>query len=536
MVGRRVLLSTHLTFDASYFRRILFRRILFRRILFRRILFRFARPTLLEAEKMDHRERTRRVIHHPDIPEELYPVHYFTILASLICLLLQVQTPSAWGQEFANQYDPLPVPSYRPIDPGNHDNRVLKESDSEIGVLMQEMGRLQTRLEYLESEMYEEVDLSEPQLEAPLAAPTHVLATRWFERFDIWGFAAFDYLKTGNDGTYSEGAFVVKETSLFVEAKVWEDVHVFYELQVIRLAKDDQKIGQTGELYAHFRNVCGNIGIKIGRVDIPFGEEYLQQDSIDNPLISFSAAYPYGFDEGIVIYGNNGGLGWIFAITDGTDARSVEDNREKAINAKLYGKPHDRLYLSGSFMRNGRAAKSAFEFGGSHFQPVGASHVSTLGSSPSPEVDALLYEVDARFLGRGKDYVSLSFGQAFQDDKQAFQDDNTSTFNRDLMWFSVEGVRYLCDDVYFVARYSEIGTYDTSEGYHFDGKITAGGNSAYGYDAKRLQRAAVGLGWKVNPRTIVKAELSKDWYETIAGSPFSPGSDDRWFCRTRTRT
>jgi hypothetical protein len=388
--------------------------------------------------------------------------------------------------------------------------------------LTQEMGRLQRRLEYLESELYEEVDLSEPEVQSPLPPPSHVLATRWFERFDVWGFAAFDYLHTGNDGNYSEGAFVVKETSLFVDAKVWDEISVFYELQVIRLGKDNQKIGQTGELYAHFRNIYCNIGMKVGRVDIPFGEEYLQQDSIVNPLISFSAAYPYGFDEGIVLYGNNYGLGWILAVTDGTDARSVEDNREKAINAKLYGKPTDRVYLSGSFMRNGRAAKSAFEFGGSHFQPIGASHVSTLGPSPSPEVDAILYEVDARFFGCGKDYLALSFGQAFQDD-------NTSTHNRDILWFSVEGVRYLCEDVYFVARYSEIGTYNSFEGYHFDGKITAGGNSSYGYDAKRLQRAAVRLGWKPNPRTLIKAEISRDWFETITASPFSPGSDDRWF-------
>ena len=40
--------------------------------------------------------------------------------------------------------------------------------------------------------------------------------------------------------------------------------------------------------------------MKLGRIDIPFGDEYLWQDAIDNPLITNSAAYPYGWDEGIL--------------------------------------------------------------------------------------------------------------------------------------------------------------------------------------------------------------------------------------------
>jgi hypothetical protein len=214
-------------------------------------------------------------------------------------------------------------------------------------------------------------------------------------------------------------------------------------------------------------------------------------------------------------------MGWIVAITDGTDERSFEDDDDKAVNLKLYGNPTDWLYLSGSFMRNGQAAKSAFEFGGSHFQPIGASHASTLGSSPSDQVDATLYEIDAKIIFSDEGYIALSFGQAFQDDGAA-------AFNRDLLWFSIEGLCNVTDDVYAVIRYSEIGTYDSNEGYHFDGKITAGGNAAFGYDAKRFQRLSVGVGWKINPRAILKAEVGADWFEVIDASPLSPGDDDRW--------
>ena len=36
-------------------------------------------------------------------------------------------------------------------------------------------------------------------------------------------------------------AFLVKETTIFIQPKVWEDITVFFELQVNRLGKDDTR-------------------------------------------------------------------------------------------------------------------------------------------------------------------------------------------------------------------------------------------------------------------------------------------------------
>jgi hypothetical protein len=44
---------------------------------------------------------------------------------------------------------------------------------------------------------------------------------------------------TGNQGTRRNGGFMVKETTLFMEADVWHDISVFFELQFNRLGKDD---------------------------------------------------------------------------------------------------------------------------------------------------------------------------------------------------------------------------------------------------------------------------------------------------------
>ena len=92
-------------------------------------------------------------------------------------------------------------------------------------------------------------------------------------------------------------------------------------MQTNRYSSSSKTI-QTGEAYLHFRDLPlgkQSIGFKAGRIDIPFGEDYLRQDSFDNPLITHSAAWPYGWDEGFLLYGKYHGLGWVTSITDGSD-------------------------------------------------------------------------------------------------------------------------------------------------------------------------------------------------------------------------
>ncbi len=350
---------------------------------------------------------------------------------------------------------------------------------------------------------------------------SHVLSNPWWKNIEIHGFGAAGYYDTESDATRDFGGFEIKEASLFFEADVWEDIALFFELQTNRLGKDEQLFVRTGELYAHFRNIelgdMPTFGVKAGRFDIPFGEEYLWQDAIDNPLITNSAAYPYGWDEGILIYSEFNGLNWILAVTDGTDARSIEENADKAVNLKLYGNPVEPLYLSTSLMYNGKASKSAIEFGGSHFQPVGASHQSSAGISTSQQINSAMIEFDAKYSFHTADfngYLAASLGGASQDD-------NDSSFDRDLLWFSVEPFISYQNTWYAVARYSEIGTYDNMEGYHFDGKTFAGGNSTFGYDTMRFRRLAFGLGWMPNPRVRAKLEIGQDWFHLIDTSTLS---------------
>jgi hypothetical protein len=394
-------------------------------------------------------------------------------------------------------------------------------------------GGLRRRVEELERRLAAPksggLDLSGAALPFLDDAPdAHPLALPWYRRIDIWGFGAAGYFDSGRSGSRPDGGFLIKEASIFLDATAWDNWSFFFELQTNRLGQDDSKYVRTGEVYAHGRRLIefdngDSVSIKVGRIDIPFGEEYLWQDASDNPLISTSAAYPYGFDEGILLYGTCVGVGWVAALTDGTDARSLNDSDAKALNAKIYGRPWAPLYLSASVMKNGKAAKAAFEWGGSHPQPVGAGGApSAAGQSPSTRVDSLMYELDAIATLTPRATVALSIGAATIED-------DAPGFDRDLGWLSLQPSYDLPNDMYVVARYSEIGTYDADEGYHFDGKTIANGNSSFGYDTRRLQRISLGVGWKPNPKTILKFEVGRDRFHVINGSTFNPGDDDREF-------
>ena len=357
-----------------------------------------------------------------------------------------------------------------------------------------------------------------------------VRARPWWRNFDIYGFGAAGFYDTGSAGTRNDGGFEIKEASLFIEADVWDNTSFYVELQTNRLGQDNLLFTRTAEAYVHLHELrLGRfppVGLKLGRIDLPFGEEYLRQDAIDNPLITNSVIYPYGWDEGLLLYGDFHDLGWVLAITDGTLERSMEENSDKAINFKIDGNFAESLYLSFSAMDNGDTSVSALQFGGSFLQPVGGfGHQSGVGNSSSTEIDASLSELDVRYdfrLSSYEGYVALSLGAARQKDDDSF-------FDRDFRWFSIEPYLSLSSQWYAVLRYSEIGTYDDDEGYHFDGKTFAGGNVAFGYDVRRLKRIGLGVGWTPNPHVRGKLEIGKDIFDVITPSSLATNNGDRHF-------
>lgn len=360
-----------------------------------------------------------------------------------------------------------------------------------------------------------------------LATDTHVLARPWYENLHISGFVGAGYFETGDAGTQPDGGFEVRQAHLFVEAEVWDDTSVFVELRPVPHGRDDRGDDLTGEIYAHFRHLLGDgvtsdLGAKVGRFDIPFGEEYLWQDQTDNPLITPSAPFPYGFDEGVLLYGHVGGVHGVGAVMDGSNDRSVDEAGGVAVSGKLYGEPFDCLYLSGSGIINPQAAVSAFQFGGSYIYPVGWMMPSTLGASSAATVESQFVQADLVWKPfEGAELSSFAgIGRV---------EDRDETFSRVLEWLMIQPLVHITDDVYLALRYSTIRTRDEGEGFGLDGKFVSQGKKDFGYDAQSLNRFSAGIGWRANPHTLVKFEVGRDRYSLIEGSPFLADNDERDF-------
>lgn len=400
------------------------------------------------------------------------------------------------------------------------------EQPSDRALLLELLRRMESVEARLDTEQDEALEVALQEVDLPRLnghQERHRDARPWFQNVDLWGFASFGFLATGNDGPFEHGGFHVLQSHLHMDFEVIDDISVFLELVVVSRGYDSSYV-ESGELHARFDDLFGieGLGLKVGRFDIPFGNEYLRQDAPDNPMISHSVAFPYGLDEGVELFGSVGPVDFIVAVTDGVAYRSMEDNWDKAINVKISGSPTDWLDLSGSFMRTGIAKKSALFFAGSPLQPVGTFLPSTAGSSGSIGVDTILYELDATISICDALALDLTFGQAFTDDR-------VSAFNRDFYWFSALLQWSITQEWYLAARYSEIGTHDDSEGFAFNGAIFSALAAVYGHDTDRLRRLSFGVGWRPNPHIVVKAEAGFDTVHLIDVSTLENDNDGRWF-------
>jgi hypothetical protein len=410
----------------------------------------------------------------------------------------------------------------------------LKDQPAGQDPVQQELARLRARVDALEqgrangkaAERDGAIDLSDAELPSIAALHSGGVSTRpWYENVAISGYGAFDYINSGGAGSVRD-ALLVKEASLFLEAQVWENISFYFETWITRFLFDSGHGNDVGELYVKFSDLFGTrdgarLGLKLGRIDIPFGEDYLRQDATDDPLISLSAADVWAIDEGAAAYGRAGPLHWVFAVTNGNIALGADDGPSKLVCGKLYADVNRDLYLSASLLKSGKSGASTIWFGRGLITPVGLFDTSSAGTSPSEQVDSTLWEVDAHVCGARRASLRLQFGEAFIDD-------HVNAFDRNLLWFQVEPAILLSEKLAFVTRYSQLATDNSNEGYLFEGDVFGSGG-ALGYDAHRMQRVACGLDWTINPHAKFKLEVGHDWYDVIAGSPFDPRNDKRLY-------
>ena len=328
----------------------------------------------------------------------------------------------------------------------------------------------------------------------------------------VSGEMGLAFLHTGRSGQFPNSDFRIDDAKLFVEAQVWKDVYAFTELNLFLRESSDEAL-HLGEVYVDFENVSKLwnvdrlVNVRVGRINIPFGEEYQTRSVMQNPLISHSLSDIWGVDEGIEIYGSVGKLQYVAAMQNGRHSLLHDFDSEKALIGRVGFAPQSWLRVSASAMRTGDlAAKddalSEAWFANAFFRPLGALTTTTTFHTE-------LYELDAKAHWDGG-HVSGLVGRAHFDDDDTSRDNaRTFTFN------SIEAVQNVSDQLYLAARYSTIRV---PRGYPM---VAWGNYGRYFYSGiltERLERLSLGLGYRIGPPLVLKFEYGLETGRTTTGA------------------
>ena len=316
------------------------------------------------------------------------------------------------------------------------------------------------------------------------------------------------YFQSGSEGTFSKGDFRVDEAKLFVESPVFEDVYFYSEINLMRRESADLNV-QLGECYLDFENISrlwhrdGMMSLRLGRLDIPFGEEYIYRDAIDNPLISHSLTDFWGVDEGIELYGQFGKVNYVVAVQNGGANQERDFTGDKSVAGRLSYEAAKWLHLSVSGMRTGDLSPndywSEIYFANGWIVPIGSTNM-TLFHANMVEGD-----VEAK-LRHGK--IHAFGGYIHYDDN-----DPAGNNQRDMYFYSVEALHDITRKLYAGARFSQIFA---PKGYPLVGNGNMG-HYLYGVPSTELWRLSLGLGYRWSPNLLVKAEYSFERGKEVTG-------------------
>lgn len=328
-------------------------------------------------------------------------------------------------------------------------------------------------------------------------------------RVNISGEGGVAFLHTGSEGMFPNGEFRLDEARLFVETPVLDDVYFFGELDLATREEPDVEL-RVGELYLDFENVSQlwnkdrQLNVRLGRMFVPFGEEYLTRYAIDNPFISHSLSDLWGVDEGLELYGVLGKFSYVAAVQNGGIPDTRDFTPDKSVAGRVSYDPTPQWHLSLSGMRTGdldvhQDQLSAMWFGGGFFRSLGSPATTSFG------VD--LAEADIQFrLPHG--HVSAFGGYIHYGDN-----DPAAANGRDGYYYSVEAVHDIVGKLYGGARFSQVLA---GRGFPVVGNGDFG-DYLFGPLTTELWRLSLDLGYRWSQNLLLKAEYSFERGRTADG-------------------
>ncbi|MBP6506576.1 MAG: hypothetical protein KA257_03330 [Opitutaceae bacterium] len=343
------------------------------------------------------------------------------------------------------------------------------------------------------------------QVEEPVPVERAASSGNRDREIRLSGEAGFAFFDGGPQGQQPNGEFRADDVKLYLETRVWKDTYLFAELDLVTREANDEYF-HMGEVYVDFENVSGRLGgpdrmlsVRVGRFDIPFGEEYQVRGVMTNPLITHSVSDIWGVDEGLEIYGDIAPFSYVLAVQNGGHKTLREYDSAKAVVARVGADPTDWLHVSVSAMRTGDLTVagdglSEVWFGNAFFRSIGATATTQKFRAALAELDAVAHWRGGRLAG--------AIGRAHYDDNDTVADNS-----RRLNYFYLEAQQRLADRLQGAVRYSEA---QADKGYPLAGLGDVGG---FFYRnppqlARWLSRLSIGLSYRFDDPLLLKLEYS----------------------------
>lgn len=340
---------------------------------------------------------------------------------------------------------------------------------------------------------------------APAEAPK--MPAQRLGKFHLTGEAAVAYFGGQRNGTFANDVMRVDEAKLFLEGPLGAGAYFFSEIDVF--ARDSSSANlRSGELYVDFESISrfwgrdSQMSLRLGRVDIPFGEEYARRDATDNPLVAHSLSDFWGVDEGIEAYGTVHGLQYVLALQNGSNQPANDFTPGKAVTLRLGYDPFPGLHLAVSGLRTGRIAQVGDVRGELWF---GNDWLRRRPGSIAGEFWAEAVQLDVRRTW-ASGHVGASVGRL-----RYFDNDPGSLPPWRATFASVEGVRQLTRPLHVGARFSLI---DAPAGFNLPGD----GRTPTPAPTEFLWRFTAGLGYRLSPQLLLKGDYSVNRGRWLGGA------------------
>lgn len=381
-------------------------------------------------------------------------------------------------------------------------NAALQELVAQQALLMQQLEEKISEVERHNHAQDEGIAQIETQV---LESQQPVLRLRpaQMENIVFSGEGAVAYFDHGHEGRFTNHEFRVDTANLYLDAKLQEDIYGFFEMFLFTREGSNEDM-HIGEVYVDLEDVSrlwggprGLMTLRIGRFDLPFGEEYLYRDPLANPLISHSLADFWGIDEGIEIYGGLDKFTYVLAVQNGGHPTLRDHTSDKSIILRLGYSLTDNVHASVSAMRTGDISTQGDElsemwFGNGFFRTIGDPASTSLFNVDIAQADLSI--------GWGRTQFRISAGALEYSDN-----DSTAINRRDVYFYSVEGVYSLTRAWYAAGRFSAIEA--GSDGF----PIVANGSfnqRLRGELTEDMWQLSLGIGYRWSDNLILKLEHS----------------------------